>query len=142
MRPVKIVQRCMTVALFIRNISPGESASLLLFGSLLADRLSVQQQRECDEGLISYADLERIPGKIENQCMDLHYDSLDMSDQTFADLSQNKTFEDIPSDVFDKIPRAVTAREERRLVKLQEKLMLDHRASEQETGQPKVCVKA
>ena len=103
------------------------------------------QQQEYEEGLISYADLERIPGKIENQCMDQHYDSLDMTaDQTFADLKHNKTFEDIPSDVFDKIPRAVTAREERRLVKLQEKMMLENRSNavDNETGNPKVCVKA
>ena len=114
--------------------------------SPLTDRLSVQQQ-EYDEGLISYADLERIPGKIENQCMDQHYDSLDMTGADhLADLRHNKTFEDIPSDVFDKIPRAVTAREERRLVKLQEKLMSESQRSnsvtEEDTGNHKVCVKA
>ena len=87
-----------------------------------------------DEGLISYADLEKIPTKIDNQLLDQHYDHLDMSQDThmFDDLDQvDKTFEDIPSDVFDKIPRAVTAREEKRLIKLQEKLMIENRKQEQ-----------
>ena len=83
-----------------------------------------------DEGLISYADLEKIPTKIDNQLLDQHYDTLEMSTQDsamFDDLSADKTFQDIPSDVFDKIPRAVTAREEKRLIKLQEKLMMENR---------------
>ena len=99
--------------------------TLYCFFRWVAGRLSVQQQG--DEGLISYADLEKIPHKIDNQLLDQHYDTLEMSPDMFDDLSQDKTFEDIPSDVFDKIPRAVTAREEKRLIKLQEKLMMENR---------------
>ena len=111
------------IQLFAEN-SLGESR---FYCFSVAGRLSVQLH---DEGLISYADLEKIPTKIDNQLLDQNYDTLDMSQDTnmFDDLSQvDKTFEDIPSDVFDKIPRAVTAREEKRLIKLQEKLMMENR---------------
>ena len=118
------------IQLFAEN-SLGESR---FYCFSVAGRLSVQLH---DEGLISYADLEKIPTKIDNQLLDQHYDHLDMSQDThmFDDLDQvDKTFEDIPSDVFDKIPRAVTAREEKRLIKLQEKLMIENR---KEQIQPK-----
>ena len=36
------------------------------------------------------------------------------------------------TDVFDQIPRAVTAREEKRLLKFQERLLHDKRATEKE----------
>ena len=36
------------------------------------------------------------------------------------------------TDVFDQIPRAVTAREEKRLIKFQERLLQDKKATEQE----------
>ena len=77
------------------------------------------------EGLISYAQLEKIPSKFEDQqaygeaCQGT-FDA--MPTNTFADMPP-RTFEDIPADIFDHIPRAVTAREERRLLKLQEKLV-------------------
>ena len=35
----------------------------------------------------------------------------------------DKTFDDIPNDVFDRIPRAVSARAERKLIKLQEQMI-------------------
>ena len=50
-------------------------------------------------------------------------------------VQTNKTFANIPTDVFDQIPRAVTAREEKRLVKLQERLLQEKRVSEQEEDQ-------
>ena len=46
-----------------------------------------------------------------------------MSSNTFQDLCMDKTFDDIPNDVFDRIPRAVSARAERKLIKLQEQMI-------------------
>ena len=90
------------------------------------------------EGLISYAHLEKIPNKIEGQSYDHStFDQMPATDALFCDLSTGKTFENIPSDVFDQIPRAVTAREEKRLIKFQERLLLQQqrRAEEDSTSQ-------
>ena len=92
--------------------------------NLHTDRLNVKCEEETPElGLISYADLEKIPRQIETKYEDLGRTFDQMPTNTFSDLATSKTFDNIPSDVFDQIPRAVTAREERRLIKLQEKLL-------------------
>lgn len=62
-----------------------------------------------------------------------------MPTNTFSDMP--RTFEDIPADVFDHIPRAVTAREERRLLKLQEKLVQERLEKEQDSSTQKHCNK-
>ena len=58
-----------------------------------------------------------------------------MPTNTFQDMAMDKTFDDIPNDVFDKIPRAVSARAERRLIKLQEQ-MLQEKIMQNETTSP------
>jgi hypothetical protein len=64
--------------------------------------------------MISYDNLEKIPANLSDG-------TFDNMNGTFDRMPTN-TFDDIPSDVFENIPRAVTAREERRHVKLQEHL--------------------
>ena len=47
----------------------------------------------------------------------------------------DKTFDDIPNDVFDRIPRAVSARAEKRLIKLQEQMLQENMLLRQQASQ-------
>ena len=47
----------------------------------------------------------------------------------------DKTFDDIPNDVFDRIPRAVSARAEKRLIKLQEQMLQENMLLRQQAQQ-------
>lgn len=83
--------------------------------------------------------MEKIPSKIDGQSgyEQIGYEGINttfdqMPTNTFTDLQTNKTFANIPTDVFDQIPRAVTAREEKRLLKFQERLLQEKKASEKE----------
>ena len=59
-----------------------------------------------------------------------------MPTNTFKNLSTDKTFDDIPNDVFDRIPRAVSARAERRLIKFQEQMLQEKMQKEAYTSNP------
>ena len=62
--------------------------------------------QESIQGLISYAHLEKIPSTIDSGSYDDLNSTFDkMPRNTFSDLDSKKTFEDIPSDVFEQIPR-------------------------------------
>ena len=86
--------------------------------------------------MISYAHLEMIPTTAPGETFKDLDDTFDkMPTNTFQDMAMDKTFDDIPNDVFDKIPRAVSARAERRLIKLQEQ-MLQEKMMQNETTSP------
>ncbi len=111
----------------------------LIFFLFFLDHLAVKEGEDSDsKGLISYSHLESIPNasKIDRGSLDDDVSGMfdKMPTNTFSGLEADKTFENIPHDVFDQIPRAVTAREERRLIKLQEKL-LNERVARQNKSQ-------
>ena len=65
-----------------------------------------------------------------------------MPTNTFTDLqTSDETFANMSTDVFDQIPRAVTAREEKRLIKFQERLLQDEKATEQEENRVRIKTK-
>jgi len=99
--------------------------------------------------LISYAHLERIPSQIDKKSgyegIDSTFDSTfdQMPTNTFTDLqTSQETFANMSTDVFDQIPRAVTAREEKRLLKFQERLLHDKRATEKEENMEEQGIEA
>ncbi len=143
----------------MENVQPFLS-KLFLSSMFVTDKLTVTESKESNGrnprkyvGMISYEGLEAVDDPVDSKTFDDLEDTFSgMPTNTFKDMEKDNSFSDIPTDIFDKIPRAVTAREERRMVKLQEQRLAQLKASATASNEnenstnnnsedpPKVCI--